>query len=97
MQFTQYAFAVSVILILLVFLIQKIRGMFVVNSYSLSREVENGEGMSVAITRYSWESDEAFFQKVQKAVAPIEMRKKFCFDRFQEILEEAKAEQAQGK
>lgn len=73
-------------LLVLVFVLHKVKALFISNTYTISREVENGEGASVVFNGYIWDNPERAFNRYQKLVAPVEMRKAFCHERFENVL-----------
>lgn len=80
----------SASLLVLLFCLHKIKALFITNTYSISREVEHGEGASVVFNTYIWDSPEMAFKRYQKLVSAVEMRKEFCHNRFERILAENK-------
>lgn len=84
----------SASVLILLFSLHKLKQLFIVGTTSFSREVENGEGASCNFNSYIWDSKESAFNRYQKQIGSVELRKEFCFRRFDEIINNAKAEKA---
>ena len=80
-------------LFLFFFTLHKVKGLFITGTYALSREVEMGEHCQGSFNSYAWDSKEKVLARYQAMIAPIEARKAFCHDRFQNILAVAKETQ----
>lgn len=75
-------------LLVLLFCAHKVKALFVANTYSISREVENGEGASIVFNTYVWDTPQSAFNRYQRLVKAVELRKEFCHNRFERLLEE---------
>lgn len=79
--------------LVLLFCLHKVKGLFITNAFTVSREVENGEGASFVFNTYVWDTKESAFKRYQKLVGAVELRKEFCHNRFERLLEESRNQQ----
>lgn len=75
--------------ILLVWLLQKIKTLFVASTFSINRETElGGESISISGNTYMWDSQEAVFKRINFLAESAMERKAFLWNRFQQLQQE---------
>lgn len=89
-QYALIALIFASALFVLALAVYKIKTLFTVATLTIQREIEgSGENAVINVNLYAFESEEYRFKKYQKYVRPIEMRKEFTFQRFEEIRQAA--------
>lgn len=83
---------VLILCILAAFLVAKVKTLFVSSMATISRETDQGEHMQVNANFSIFDTEEKRFKKLQALFALGDARRKFCHERFQEILNKAQEE-----
>ncbi len=82
------------LLILVAFLVNKVKALFVSSVASITRETDQGEHMQISANFSIFDNEEKRTEKLQALFGLGDARRKFCHDRFQSLISDAQAEKA---
>lgn len=95
MQALQGATLVLVNSLLFVWLVTKVKALFMSSSFTIARETElGGENVTIMGSAYIWDSPEKRFERLNALAETVVERKGYCFNRYENILREEEREKS---